>query len=252
MAASMWWRAALATAIGSLALLGAACDTQVITTNGPATQSGIAVTGTGKVTVVPDVGLIYLGVEVSKPTVAAARDGASKAMDAVRVSLKQSGVADKDIATQGFAIQPRYDFPTPVGPAARPEVNGYTATNQISVKVRQLDALSKVLDGAVAAGGDDVRVNNISFVVDEPEKHLDRAREQAIANARAHAETLAKASGVKLGKIRSVVEGGGAGQPFPYPSALVPPMTGGKGGDTPVSPGETELALVVSVTFEIE
>jgi uncharacterized protein len=251
-----WMRrqAASVALLTALALLATACDTRITTTSTPSEQTGIAVTGTGKVTVVPDVGLIFLGVEVSRPTVAAAREGASKAMDAVRASLKQNGVADKDIATQGFSIQPQYDFPTPSGPATRPQISGYTATNQVSVKVRQMDALTKVLDGAVTAGGDDVRVNNVSFVVDEPEKHVDRAREQAVADARAHAETLARASGVKLGKVRSIIEGGG-GQPFPYPVAAMPPMSGGfggKGGDSPVSPGETELSILVSVTFDIE
>lgn len=255
MRTSMRWRMAAVSALcGALALLATACDTRITTTSTPGEQTGIAVTGTGKVTVVPDVGLLYLGVEVSRPTVAAARDGASTAMDAMRASLKQNGVADKDVATQGFSIQPQYDFPSaPVGPATRPQVSGYTASNQISVKVRQMDSLTKVLDGAVTAGGDDVRVHNVSFVVDEPEKHVDRAREQAVADARAHAETLAKASNVKLGKVRSVIEGGSGG-PYPYPSAIAPPMTGfgGKGGDSPVSPGETELSIVVTVTFDIE
>lgn len=241
----------------ALALLAAACSGDTRITLASPQQTGISVSGTGKVTVVPDVGLIYLGVEVSKPTVAAAREDASKAMDAVRASLKQNGVADKDIATQGFSIQPQYEFPeVPVRGPTQPRVSGYMAANQISVKVRQMESLTKVLDGAVAAGGNDMRVHNVSFVVDEPEKHVDRAREQAIADARAHAETLAKAAGVKLGKVRAVSEGG-SGAPIPYASAafpggLVPPMTGGKGGGSPVSPGETQLVIVVSVTFDVE
>lgn len=129
-------------------------------------------------------------------------------MGAMHASLKQNGVADKDITTQGFSIQPQDDFnPTKAGAL---KIIGYTAMNQVSVKVRQMDSLTKMLDGAVTAS-------------------------------------------VKMGKVRSVIEGGGANQPFPYPSALAPPMTGfgGKGGDTPVSPGETELVVVVSVTFGV-
>lgn len=228
------------------ALLAAGCDTRTeVVMAGD--QRGISVAGTGRVTVVPDIGEIQMAAQVTRPSVQAARDDASKVSDAIRGALRQNGVEEKDIATSGFNIQPQYDY-RPNGGA--PTINGYMVNNQVTVKVRKVDTLSKVLDAAVTAGGNDVRVNSVQFTVDDPEQHADQAREAAVANARAHAESLAKAAGVTLGKARSVVESNGS---MPRPVAQAAPALG-KGGDvsTPVSPGETEVVVNVSVVYEIE
>lgn len=247
----MRWRTAAAatlTLLAALALAGTACTNETRVTLATPEQTGIAVSGTGRVTVVPDIGVLNLGVQVTRPTVAAARDAAAKAMEAVRASLKQNGVDDRDIATQGFSIQPQYDFrPT----SGAPRITGYLVSNQVTVKVRAMDALSRVLDGAVAAGGDDVRVNGVAFSVDKPEQYRDKAREQAVADARARAETLAKAAGVKLGKARSVSEGGGP-EGIPVPVRAAASGVGGVAVDTPVSPGQTDITLTVNVVFDIE
>src|SRR2546425_1277263 len=81
-------------------------------------------------------------------------------------------------------------------------ITGYTVRNQVTAKVRQFDALSKALDEAVAAGGNDVRVQNIAFAVDDPERARAEARDKAVADARARVDQLAKASGAKVGKVR--------------------------------------------------
>ena len=237
--------------IGVVALLLAGCDSRTeVTLAAAEQQAGIAVSGTGKVTVVPDIGVLSLGVQVTRPTVADARAAASKAMDAVRASLRQNGVEEKDIATQSFNIQPQYDF-RPSG--GTPTITGYNVSNQVTVKVRQIDNLSKALDGAVAAGGNDVRVNNVQFTVDAPEKYQNEARDKAVADARSRAEQLAKSVGVKLGKPRSVVESSNGSPPELFRTvALTPPRTGGADSVTPVSPGETQIAVSVSVVFGIE
>lgn len=248
-----WFQgAALGMAVGVVALLLAGCNAKTeVTLAAPEQQSGIAVSGTGKVTVAPDIGVLSLGVQVTRPTVADARAAASKAMDGVRASLRQNGVEEKDIATQAFNIQPQYDF-RPTG--GTPTITGYNVSNQLSVKVRQIDNLSKVLDGAVAAGGNDVRVNTVQFTVDSPEKYQNEARDKAVADARSRAEQLAKSAGVKLGKPRSVVEGAVGGPAFDLarPMALAAPRAAGAASDTPVSPGEAQISVNVSVVFGIE
>jgi uncharacterized protein len=235
--------AALVMGLGALATLGCTANTNV--TLAQSEQTGITVSGTGRVTVVPDIGVLSLGVQATQPTVAAARNEAAKAMDAVRTSLKQNGVDDKDIATAGFNIQPQQDFRS-----GTPRITGYQVNNQVTVKVRQIDALSKTLDSAVAAGHDAVRVNGISFAVDKPERFEGEARDKAVADARTRAEQLAKAAGVKLGRARSVNESFGGRAPTPMRA-----LAGAAVEDavpTPLNPGESEITLTVNIVYDVE
>jgi uncharacterized protein YggE len=191
------WARRLSGGAAALALLGGAllvgCDTknEIVMPSAEAAR-GISVSGTGKVTVVPDVGEISMAAQVTRPTVQQARDDAAKAMDAIRAAVRGQGVDEKDVATSGFNIQPQYDY-RPNG--GTPQISGYMVNNQVTVKVRKVETLSKVLDTAVSAGGNDVRVNAVQFTVDDPEKSAGAAREAAVANARTHAESLAKAAG---------------------------------------------------------
>ncbi|RLT28158.1 MAG: DUF541 domain-containing protein [Chloroflexi bacterium] len=216
------------------------------TTNDP--QSGISVTGIGRATVVPDLGVINLAAQVTRPSVSDARDTAARAMDAIRGALKSQGIEDRDIATSGFNIQPQYNYRPDGG---SPTINGYMVSNNVTVKVRSIDKVGSVIDATVTAGGNDVRVNGVQFTVDDIEKVSGDARRNAVANARAHAEVLAQAAGVTLGRARMIVEGGSGGS---LPPLAVANTAGGKGaGDisTPVSPGESTVTVSVSVVYDL-
>jgi len=210
-------------------------------------EPGISVSGHGSVTAVPDIAVLTLGVEVTAPTVAVARSKAAAAMQAVRASLDGNGVARDDIKTISFNIQPHYAFPRD----EKPEITGYTVSNLLSVKLRDLDAISDALDDAARAGGDAVRVNGIAFSVDDPKPYEAGARKAAVADARMRAEELATLSGVKLGRVLSISESG----------VSIPYQERGFGGmmlrsaaeaPTPISPGETDISLSVSVVYRIE
>ena len=116
--------------------------------------------------------------------------------------------------------------------------------------MRKLDTVSDVLDSAVAAGGDATRVNSVSFSVDDPEVPLKDARTKALANAKAHAEVLAAAAGVKLGPARSITESGGGITPPPFERQAAQPVP--SGAPTPISPGQQELMNNVSVVYGIQ
>jgi uncharacterized protein YggE len=222
-------------------------------TNQPATQitfggsdqTGLSVNGTGSVTVIPDCAQLDLGVEVTAKTVSQARSSAAETMDDIMASLAANGVEEKDITTRFFNIYPQYNYRNEIAP----EITGFTVNTQIAVIVRDIDTASDVLDDAIAAGGDGIRVNGISFTVDEPEQYFDEAREKAIAKAREHAETLASAAGVSVGGVRSISEStGGYSPPEPrlaYESAAAK-------GATSISPGEQDLTIVVFVVFDID
>ena len=119
----------------------------------------ISVTGSGKVTVVPDMATISLGVVTEKSTAKAARDAAAAAMTKVVAAIKKLGIDDKDIQTSSVSLGPVYDYPQ----NATPKIRGYQLQNIVTVTVRKLDVMSDVLDDAVTAGASSV--NGISFDV---------------------------------------------------------------------------------------
>ena len=240
-------RTILGGALAAAALGTIACTPKTeVTVAGPAQQSGIAVTGSANVSVKPDVARLNLGVEVTDTTVAGARSHAADAMTKVQTALKAKGVQEKDIRTQSLNITPQYtQSPDRTVP---PAIRGYLVSNVLQVTVRNIDSASEVLDAAVAAGGNTVRVNGISFTVDQPEQFLSQAREEAVKNARARAEVLAKAAGVTLGAARSVTESGNGG-PVPLDRAVAAPAVAN--APTPVNPGEQQIQLTVSVVYDI-
>ena len=237
----------LVAAVAVLGLAAAACTPETSVTVNDSGQTGIAVTGTGSVTVVPDIGVLNVGVEVTADSVAQARADAADALDAIQDSLRANGVEDRDIATQFFNIYPQYRFRDEEGVQT---ITGFTVSSQLTVKVRDIDRLSETLDEAIDAGGDAVRVNNVSFAVDEPEQFFEEARAKAVADARQRAEQLADLAGVELGAPLSINESrGGGGVPFPEFARLDSAATGGA---TPIQPGENEITLSVSVLYAVK
>jgi uncharacterized protein YggE len=235
-------------ASGLLAVLGVACEPQKISIDAPndTTTHGIAVTGEGKVTGTPDVAILTLGVSTIQPTVAAARDTAATTMRALVDAVKNNGVAEKDVQTTQFNIYPEYDY----SQGGNGRLVGYRLTNTVTVKVRDIDKTSDVLDSATAAGGDMTQVQGISFTIDDPSALKDQAREEAVNDAKAHAQTLADTAGVKLGDPISISET--SVTPYQYGDTLKAlPSTAG-GTSTPIEAGELDVDLTVQVIFAID
>lgn len=203
----------------------------------------IQVVGTGVAYGKPDVAILSLGVSVERKSVEEATRAAAEAMRRVIDSLRANGVAEEDIQTKSFSIQPRYDY------VDRKQIlRGYEVTNMVSVKVRDLDAVGRIVDDAVEAGGDALRVNSIAFTIDDPTELQAEARVKAIRDAKAKAEALAEEGGVKLGRPIIISE-----------SVFLPVKEERyfKGGvpeeaSTPIAPGTLEFRVTVYVTFEIE
>jgi uncharacterized protein YggE len=249
--------------LGVIVALTAGCETKTTVVSAPDARGGIAVSGTGTVTVVPDIARLNIGVEARGRTVAEARQGAARAMEAVRTSVMRNGVEDRDLKTQSLNIRPEYgskpvSTPAPAPPnGGRPQVVpsgeqvivGYVASITVLIKVRNIDSASKVLDDAVAAGGDETRVNGIAFAVDTPERFQAEARELAMKDARDRAEALAANAGVKLGKPRSITESLSVPRPVALANGVTPARTGS--ASTPIDPGESEVTINVNVTYEI-
>jgi uncharacterized protein len=234
--------AVFATGLGVMGFTAAQSGNLVNTTQ----QVGIWVSGEGKVTVVPDVANLSLGVQVESPTLSEANQKASAAMDALISVLKTQGVADKDIKTQNFNIYPVYDYSKETGAST---IRGYQVTNTVTVKVRVIANAGKIIDAAVAAAGNAVRVNSISFSVDDPTKSIDQARELALLDAKAKAEQIARITGVSLGSVSYVSDSSSNVARVIAPS--FDSKAGAAGSTTPILPGDTDLTVSVQVIYNI-
>ncbi|HEY6014776.1 MAG TPA: SIMPL domain-containing protein [Candidatus Limnocylindrales bacterium] len=200
----------------------------------------LTVTGNGKVTVVPDVARVYLGVTLTKPTVKEARDAAAKAMTNVIAAIKGLGIADADIQTTGLSLSARY------AENSSTKIVGYVISEQVQVTVRDLDKAGDVVDAATAKGATDV--NGISFELADPAKAQDDARAAAVAAARTSAQAMATAAHVTLGAVVSVSD---ASSPTPiyYGMGAAVPAADVK---TPVQPGTQDVSAAVTVVFELD
>jgi hypothetical protein len=235
----------LALVLAVAGLVGCTGPTTIGTVGLNSQQTGIWVSGEGKVTVTPDIATLWLGITAQAASVAEAQSQAAEAMDKVMVALIDQGLAKKDIQTQYFSIDQvtRWDKET-----EQEIVVGYRVTNMVTAKIREIDKAGSIIDAVAAAGGDFTRINSISFSVDDPSPYYEQARQKAMADAKAKAEQLAELSGVKLGKPTYISEGtlylpviyreAAMAAPAPAPS-------------TPISPGELELSLNVQVVYAI-
>lgn len=210
-------------------------------------RSAIWVNGTGEVTAIPDTAVISLGVEVEKDTVQAAMDKAAATMDSVVAVLRANGVTEKDIQTRWFNIYPVRNWTEREG-----IIVGYQVTNTVSVKVREVDATGHIIDMVAKAGGDLIRINGISFTMDDSSKYYADARAEAVADATEKAQQLADLAGVQLGAPFYISEGGGYTPTPIYMDYAMRSYEGSSVPTTPINPGETEIILTVQMAFAIQ
>ena len=242
----LWLALGLAAGLAVAAIASPAFAPRPIAGADPTTppEHTISVAGSGSVLVAPDVADLRLGVSVTKPTVKAARAQAAESMTKVIAALKKLGIADKDIQTTNLSLQPVYSYPQNGG---TPKLTGYTLSNTVAVKVRDLDVVSDAIDDSLAAGA--TTMDGISFVVDDPAAAQEQARKKAMADAKAKADTLASSAGVRITGISSIAETTATvPTPMPYES-----LAGGRAADaaTPVQAGTNEIVVNVAVVYLI-
>ncbi len=208
-------------------------------------QEGIWVNGEGKVTAVPDIISLRLGIEAQETSVADARSQAAGAMNKVMAALTDNGVAAKDIQTQYFNISKvtRWDDEN-----QQEVVIGYKVTNMVTAKIRDMDKAGTIIDVVAEAGGDLTRIDSIDFSVDDPSNYYEEARQEAMADAKDKAEQLAELAGVTLGKPTYISES--VASPI-YPRAVAYEAVAAS-STTPISPGETEISLSVQVVYALK
>jgi uncharacterized protein YggE len=210
-------------------------------------QEGISVSGSGKVSAVPDTAVLRLGIEAQESSVALAQEKANGAMNAAMSALTGSGIAEKDIQTQYFNIRKVTRWDEKQG---KEVVIGYRVTNMVTAKIRDINQVGAVIDTVAAAGGDLTRIDSIGFTVEDPSAYYNEARAEAMADAVAKAKQLAELADVKLGKPVYIAEN--AVYPYPvYRQDVYESIAGAPAMETPISPGEMEITMNVQLTYEI-
>ena len=204
-------------------------------------EGSISVSGTGRVSVQPDVADLRLGVNVSRLTVDEARNDAATTMAAILDAVTKAGVAKKDVRTSMLSVQPRYEYRD----NQPPRLAGYELANTVQVTVRNLAKLGDVVDGSLKAGA--TSMDGLDFRLDDPSAAEKQARTLAMAQARSRADVLAEAGGLTITGVADVSEGG-AMPPRPY-MAKAERMALAADASTPVETGSLEIAVTVSVTY---
>lgn len=194
------------------------------------------VSGEGKVTVVPDVAILNLGMSSRKNTVKAAQSEANTVVNGLTKAVKEFGVNEKDIKTTNFSVYPDYD---------NSRIVGYHVNINLTVTVRNIDKVNDILDKATTLGANSV--GGIQFTVDEDKlKELTQeARKKAVDDAKAKAVSLSSAAGMTLGKIVNIQEGGS-----PRPVYMMADKVGLGGGGAEVQPGSTDITSSVTLFYE--
>jgi hypothetical protein len=217
-------------------------------------MNSISVTGTGEVTAVPDIATFSFSVSASGTDAVAAQSISAEKMNAIVAYLKEQGVEEKDIKTEGYTMYPSYKFvPQPCAYGMYCEggesiQDGFEVSQMVSVKVRKTDTAGTLLSGVGEKGA--TNIGGINFVVDDNEAQKVEARRLAIEDARAQAEALADQLGVKLGEMISYYEDA------PYP---MDPYYGGYAMDMAVKAeavpevpmGETVTKSSVTLSYKI-
>jgi uncharacterized protein YggE len=210
----------------------------------------IQVTAEGSVDLAPDMAVLGLTVMREAKTARLALDANSAAMKQVLAALQKQGIAERDLQTANFSIQPRYVYPSSNAGGGRKQrkIVGYTVRNSLTVRVRDIANLGVILDQSVSLGVNEG--GNIRFVNDDPAQALSQARTLAMQNAVAKANTLAKAGGVKVGKILEISEHSFPSHPVPMARAEMAMAA----ADTtvPMAAGENSYRVSVNVSFAID
>ena len=231
-------------ALGALALAGCSGGNEpaaaASASAGSAALPGITARGLGTVTGAPDTVTVVLGVQTRGQSAKGALDANNGRATALIDALKSKGVAAADLRTSQLSINPTYDSTTG-------RITGYEVTNQVTATLRDIGGAGGLIDAASEAAGDAVRVQQLSFSIDDDSASRAQARADAVRQAQAQAKQMADAAGVRLGRISSITE-----------VAVTPPgpserdAASAAAAAVPIEPGTQKLTVMVEVVYHID
>lgn len=220
----------------------------------PSSFRNFSVSGEGKIVAVPDVATFNFSVitEGGKDIADLQQKNTIKARDAIAF-VKEKGVVEKDIKTESYNVEPRYQYyGCKTGACPPPDIIGYTITQTIGIKIRDFKKIGEIFAGVVKNGANSV--SQLSFTIDDPSGPQNEARTKAIEQAKAKAKNIAKSAGFGLGRLLSIDEGGVS--PVYYRTSAMKESFG-MGGDMAVpapaiEPGSQDVTAYVTLRYEIK
>jgi uncharacterized protein YggE len=213
--------------------------------NTAATANTVSFSADGTVSIAPDIAAISASIVTQAADSKTAQDENSKKTQTVSDFLKKQGVEDKDIKTSSYNIYPQYRYST----TGQSSISGYQVTQSYEIKVRDLDKVSTILDGLVAAGAN--QVNNLGLQVDNPDAAQAEARQKAIDAVKKKADQLQDQVGIKLGRIVNFSENSN-GYPIPMYAYDAKAQSAGMGGGPDISTGQNDITVNVTITYQIK
>lgn len=215
--------------------------------NAPATRRTISVTGQGEVTASPDLVIVAVAVETTAPGAAAAVGENAKRSAAVVSALKGLVGKEDKVTTSRYSLEPHYQ-PSKPGEATEPRITGYVARNEVQVETHNIEGVGALIDAANRAGAN--RISGLQFTLSNRNEQLRAALEKAGSEARAQAESVAKALGVTLKQVASATTSTGPVIQPRYFERGVAAMEAR--APTPIEPGTVSVSATLQVTYTIE
>ena len=200
----------------------------------------------GSVQAAPDIAVLNISVDITQPSVAAARERAAEVTETVVDEFRILGVEDRDMQTSRFSIQPEYRYSND----GRRLLTGYQVVHALTVTYRDLDTVGAAIDAVSEAGGDELAFRDIAFAHAAPERHLEAARREAVDNLHRIARQLAEAANRELGPLLEINEGGSPPD-IPYPRPATGALLRAEAVDTPISVGSDTITVTVRGVFAL-
>lgn len=208
----------------------------------------VSVVGKGELAIKPDIVYLSIGVNTSAATAQEAQKGTAAKITKLTTLLKTTwGIADKDIQSTQFYVQPNYTYSEKEGQ----QVKGYNAMHTLQVSYRDLTKVGQLLDAASAAGANSI--GNAQFAIEDPSAFEAQVIEKAMQNADVKAAAIAKAAKRGLGQVVTVIQSDDGNHPVIYAEAAkMANSAADSGASSSVEPGEVKVTTQLSVTYELK
>jgi uncharacterized protein YggE len=206
-------------------------------------QRTITVSGTGKVTLTPDIAYISIGVNTQNASAKDAVAQNTQQAQAVITVIKAAGIAEKDIQTTDFSIYPQQQYDN------QGKLTGitYVVNNSVYVTIRDITKLGDILDKVVQSGANNI--NSITFDVADKTEALSQARKAAVAEAAKQADELTTATGVKLGDVQTISYSDST-PPVVLPMART--LDVAQGASVPIQSGSMQISTTVTIVYALK
>ena len=237
-------RTIMALLLGVATVSAERASAQEVVAIRPIAGTRLDISATGSVSRVPDLAIISAGVVTKARTASGAITANAERMERVRAALKRAGIAERDIQTSSISLNPDYRYENNQPPV----LTGYQASNNVSIKFRDIRNSGTILDALVAQGAN--QINGPSLTIDKPEAAYDEARTRALAVGRARADLYARSLGMRVVRLVSVSESGGYRPPMPM--AMMAQAERSSDAKTSIDPGSQDLEVTLAMSFELQ